>query len=114
MLEPAVAREEERRNGERGDGGVDGRRGREREREADGESEEGQRIGPMASGNLINVNAAATAGATHAVCGNRSYATHPCPFRLALSFSFSSIASCSYHPALVPRSPTTLATPDTL
>jgi len=44
-----------------------GERERERERETGAESEEGRRIGPTDWGNLINVNAAATAGATRRV-----------------------------------------------
>jgi len=85
--------------------GADGRRGREREREreANGESEEDRRIGPMAWGNLINVNAAATAGATRRVwqsliCNSPLPLPLPLPLSLALSPSLS-LSLCSPSPS---------------
>lgn len=78
--------------------GEEGRE-RERERESEAESEESRRIGPMAWGNLINVNAAATAGATRRVWQSLICNSTLPPF---LSSPFR------------PRSPIPLTTPDTL
>lgn len=67
----------------------------------------------MAWGNLINVNAAATAGATRRVWQSL-ICNSPLPFSSRPLFLSLYPLSSPCPSTLVPRSPTTLATPDTL
>lgn len=102
MLGPAVAREEKRDRGQRDRVLMVDEEEREREREANGESEEGRRIGSTAWGNLINVNAAATAGATRRVWQSLICNSTLPPSALVFLLSLSLSLSFPFH---LPRTP---------
>lgn len=80
-----------------------GEEGRERERESEVESEESRRIGPTVWGNLINVNAAATAGATRRVWQSLICNSTLPPFLFSPFHPFSYSPDHPRHPLADPR-----------